>query len=159
MGLDPYVWFMHADQPGRHLLALDLMEGLRPVVADRFVLSAVNNRVVQPGRFERRESGEARLTDEGGGRIVRCVAEAEEGGDRAFVPEGEDSSRTCSSCAGASACALYSGRFGRLSAVSVEVRLGEMLTVVTYDVSTEDPTGQRRPRKVARHCVNYDQRV
>lgn len=34
-----------------------------------------------------------------------------------------------------------------------------MLTVVTYDVSTEDPTGQRRPRKVARHCVNYGQRV
>ena len=34
-----------------------------------------------------------------------------------------------------------------------------MLTVITYDVSTEDPAGRRRLRKVARHCVNYGQRV
>ena len=34
-----------------------------------------------------------------------------------------------------------------------------MLTVITYDVNTEDPAGQRRLRKVARHCVNYGQRV
>lgn len=34
-----------------------------------------------------------------------------------------------------------------------------MLTVITYDVNTEDPDGRRRLRKVARHCVNYGQRV
>lgn len=34
-----------------------------------------------------------------------------------------------------------------------------MLTVITYDVNTEDPAGRRRLRKVARHCVNYGQRV
>lgn len=34
-----------------------------------------------------------------------------------------------------------------------------MLTVITYDVNTEDPAGQRRLRKVARHCINYGQRV
>ena len=34
-----------------------------------------------------------------------------------------------------------------------------MLTVITYDVNTEDPAGQRRLREVARHCVNYGQRV
>lgn len=34
-----------------------------------------------------------------------------------------------------------------------------MLTVITYDVNTEDPVGRRRLRKVARHCVNYGQRV
>ena len=55
---------MHADQPGRRSLALDLMEELRPVFVDGFVLSAVNNRVVGRrisrrgevgrGRFERR---------------------------------------------------------------------------------------------------------
>ena len=33
-----------------------------------------------------------------------------------------------------------------------------MLTVITYDVNTEDPEGRRRLRKVARHCVNYGQR-
>lgn len=65
VGLDPYVGFMHADRPGRRSLALDLMEELRPVFVDRFVLSAVNNRMVNPSHFETRESGEVRLTEEG----------------------------------------------------------------------------------------------
>ncbi len=34
-----------------------------------------------------------------------------------------------------------------------------MLTVITYDVNTEDPAGRKRLRRVARHCVNYGQRV
>lgn len=34
-----------------------------------------------------------------------------------------------------------------------------MLTVITYDVNTEDPAGRKRLRKVAKHCVNYGQRV
>lgn len=34
-----------------------------------------------------------------------------------------------------------------------------MLTVITYDVNTEDPAGRGRLRRVARHCVNYGQRV
>ena len=34
-----------------------------------------------------------------------------------------------------------------------------MLTVITYDVNTEDPAGRRRLRKVARCCTNYGQRV
>lgn len=34
-----------------------------------------------------------------------------------------------------------------------------MLVVITYDVNTEDAAGRKRLRKVARHCVNYGQRV
>lgn len=34
-----------------------------------------------------------------------------------------------------------------------------MLTIITYDVNTEGAAGRRRLRKVARHCVNYGQRV
>ncbi len=34
-----------------------------------------------------------------------------------------------------------------------------VLTVITYDVNTEDADGRRRLRKVAKHCVNYGQRV
>ena len=56
---------MHVDRPGRRSRALDLMEELRPVLVDRFVLSAVNNRVAKPEQFERREPGEVRLSDEG----------------------------------------------------------------------------------------------
>ncbi len=34
-----------------------------------------------------------------------------------------------------------------------------MLVVITYDVNTQDAAGRKRLRKVARHCVNYGQRV
>lgn len=34
-----------------------------------------------------------------------------------------------------------------------------MLVLVTYDVSTENPAGQKRLRQVAKMCVNYGQRV
>lgn len=65
VGLDPYVGFMHVDRPGRRSLALDLVEELRPLMVDRFVVSAVNNRVVEASDFESRETGEVKLTDRG----------------------------------------------------------------------------------------------
>ena len=34
-----------------------------------------------------------------------------------------------------------------------------MYILITYDVKTETPAGERRLRKVARHCMNYGQRV
>ncbi|MDE7244483.1 MAG: CRISPR-associated endonuclease Cas1, partial [Oscillospiraceae bacterium] len=42
VGLDSYVGFLHRDRPGRTSLALDLMEELRPCMADRFVLTLIN---------------------------------------------------------------------------------------------------------------------
>ncbi len=65
VGLDPYVGFMHRDRPGRKSLALDLMEELRPVLVDRFVISLVNNRQLQGHHFEKTESGAVRFTDDG----------------------------------------------------------------------------------------------
>lgn len=47
VGLDAYVGFLHRDRPGRESLALDLMEELRACMADRFVLTIVNNRVLK----------------------------------------------------------------------------------------------------------------
>ena len=47
VGLDPYVGFMHSDRPGRASLALDLMEELRSVFADRFVLTLINKKMIQ----------------------------------------------------------------------------------------------------------------
>lgn len=64
VGLDAYVGFLHRDRPGRTSLALDLMEELRPCMADRFVLTMINNRVVAPGDFETSESGAIRMTNE-----------------------------------------------------------------------------------------------
>lgn len=63
VGLDAYVGFLHRDRPGRTSLALDLMEELRPCMADRFVLTMVNNRVLTPDDFEARESGAVWMTD------------------------------------------------------------------------------------------------
>ncbi len=34
-----------------------------------------------------------------------------------------------------------------------------MLVLITYDVNTEDASGRKRLRKVAKECVNYGQRV
>lgn len=64
VGLDSYVGFLHRDRPGRTSLALDLMEELRPCVADRFVLTAINNRILKRTDFECRESGGVYLTDD-----------------------------------------------------------------------------------------------
>ncbi|MGE5560661.1 MAG: type I-C CRISPR-associated endonuclease Cas1c [Chloroflexota bacterium] len=64
VGLDPQVGFLHRDRPGRPSLALDLMEELRPVLADRLALSLVNRKQVTPGGFRRTESGGVLMDDE-----------------------------------------------------------------------------------------------
>lgn len=64
VGLDAYVGFLHRDRPGRSSLALDLMEELRPCLADRFVLTMVNDRIVGADDFERRANGGVFLRDE-----------------------------------------------------------------------------------------------
>ena len=63
-GLDSYVGFMHRDRPGRVSLALDLVEELRPCLADRFVLTLINDRVVTPDDFVRQENGAILLKDD-----------------------------------------------------------------------------------------------
>lgn len=34
-----------------------------------------------------------------------------------------------------------------------------MLVLITYDVNTEDASGKKRLRQIAKQCVNYGQRV
>lgn len=51
VGFDPFVGFYHQPRFGRPALALDLMEGFRPLIADSSVLSAVNTRMVTPKDF------------------------------------------------------------------------------------------------------------
>jgi CRISPR-associated protein Cas1 len=63
-GLDPYVGFLHRDRPGRLSLALDLMEELRPVLADRFVLTLINTRQVNGGGFAQKEDGAVLMDDD-----------------------------------------------------------------------------------------------
>jgi CRISPR-associated protein Cas1 len=63
-GLDAYVGFLHTDRPGRASLALDLMEELRGVIAERFVLSLINMKMVAPKGFLKRENGAVIMDDD-----------------------------------------------------------------------------------------------
>jgi len=64
VGLDPYVGFLHQDRPGRPSLALDLMEELRPVFADRLALSLVNRKQISGKGFTQKESGGILMDDD-----------------------------------------------------------------------------------------------
>jgi len=63
VGLDPCVGFLHTDRPGRPSLALDLMEELRPYLADRLVLSLINRKQVSSSGFTNREVGGVLMDD------------------------------------------------------------------------------------------------
>lgn len=65
VGLDPYVGFMHGDRPGRMSLALDLMEELRPILADRFIITLINTKAIQGGHFEKQKDHAVLLNEEG----------------------------------------------------------------------------------------------
>ena len=65
VGFDPQVGFLHADRPGRASLALDLMEELRPVLADRLALTLINRGQLRAGDFAVDEGGAVSLTEDG----------------------------------------------------------------------------------------------
>ncbi|NLF02049.1 MAG: type I-C CRISPR-associated endonuclease Cas1 [Anaerolineales bacterium] len=70
VGLDPQVGYLHALRPGRPALALDLMEELRPILADRVALTLVNRQQLKPEDFD--ITGGVRLSD--GARRTVLVA-------------------------------------------------------------------------------------
>jgi len=63
VGLDPQAGFLHTLRPGRPSLALDLMEELRPFLADRLTLTLINTRQLQPTHFTTTQTGAVWLTD------------------------------------------------------------------------------------------------
>lgn len=64
VGLDPYVGYLHTDRPGRASLSLDLIEELRAVLADRFVLSLINKKIIRGKNFSKKENGAVLMDDE-----------------------------------------------------------------------------------------------
>lgn len=70
VGLDPYIGVLHTERPGRVSLALDLMEELRAVLADRFVLSLINKRMIGGKDFQRQENGAVLMKEEARKRIL-----------------------------------------------------------------------------------------
>ena len=65
VGLDSFVGFLHRDRSGRAGLALDLMEELRPFVADRLALSMINRKQIREEHFRNTETGAVYLNDDG----------------------------------------------------------------------------------------------
>jgi CRISPR-associated protein Cas1 len=65
VGLDPYVGFMHRDRPGRKSLSLDLVEEFRGIMADRFVLTLINTKVIRKEHFDVQKDGAVLLNDAG----------------------------------------------------------------------------------------------
>jgi len=70
VGLDPYVGFFHTDRPGRASLALDMMEELRPFMADRLALNLVNMKQIGGGDFLKKENGGVILTEKGRKEVI-----------------------------------------------------------------------------------------
>jgi len=64
VGLDTAVGFLHRDRPGRHGLALDLIEEFRPVIADRLVLSLINRKQVGKKGFTKAANGAVIMDDD-----------------------------------------------------------------------------------------------
>jgi CRISPR-associated protein Cas1 len=63
VGLDPQVGYLHRDRPGREGLALDLMEELRPLLADRLALTLIHRQQVKASGFSTSESGAVQMDD------------------------------------------------------------------------------------------------
>lgn len=53
VGFDPFMGFYHQPRFGRPALALDLMEGFRPLIVDSAVITAINTRMVTRDDFIR----------------------------------------------------------------------------------------------------------
>lgn len=75
VGLDPYVGFLHRDRPGRISLALDMMEELRSVYADRFVISLINKREINAKGFTQKEDGAVVMDDDTRKTILKAWQE------------------------------------------------------------------------------------
>lgn len=64
VGLDPAVGYLHKERPGRPSLALDLVEELRPILADRLALTLVNRQQIWAEGFRRLETGAVTMDEE-----------------------------------------------------------------------------------------------
>ncbi len=78
VGLDPQVGYLHALRPGRPALALDLMEELRPLVADRLALTLVNRRQLKADDFEQLPGGAVYLAESGRRTVLTAYQQRKE---------------------------------------------------------------------------------
>ena len=65
VGLDSQLGFLHSVRPGRHALALDLLEEFRSILGDRLAMTLINRSQIRLKDFDFREGGSVVLNDSG----------------------------------------------------------------------------------------------
>lgn len=70
VGLDPQIGYLHGPRSGRPSLALDVLEELRPSVADRFSMAVLARRQVVEDDFVAAPGGAVYLSDEGRRKVL-----------------------------------------------------------------------------------------
>lgn len=75
VGLDPQVGFLHALRPGRSSLALDLMEELRAVTADRAIITLINRGQLTPRDFVLHEGNTVTIKEDARKTILTHLTE------------------------------------------------------------------------------------
>ena len=158
VGLDPYVGYLHTERPGRVSLALDMIEELRAVLADRFVLSLVNKKIVNGKNFTKKENGAVLMDDELRKKLlVEWQKKKKETITHPFLKEKVEWGMV------PYIQAMLLARYlrGDLDSYPVFLWKGgdKVLVLITYDVNTETTAGRTRLRKVAKQCTNYGRRV
>lgn len=70
VGIDSYAGFFHTDRPGRMSMALDIIEEMRAILVDKFVLSLINLNRIDKSKFEIKENKATLLNDKGRNQIL-----------------------------------------------------------------------------------------
>ena len=78
VGLDPQVGYLHGLRPGRPALALDVMEELRPLAADRLALTLINRRQLGADDFEWLPAGAVHLNETGRRTVIAAYQRRKE---------------------------------------------------------------------------------
>lgn len=127
-------------------------------MADRFVLTLINKRIVDCSGFLQKENGAVIMDDDTRKKFLAAwQVKKKEVITHSFLDE-NDGVGDGTACSGNASGHIYSWRSGRVSAIFMEVG-DRMQVLITYDVNTETEAEKRRLRKVAKQCVNYGQRV
>ena len=147
VGLDPYVGFYHTDRPGRKSLALDMVEELRSVMADRFVLTLINKKVVGKEGVLRKENGAVIMNDDLRKTFLAAwQRKKQEMITHPFLGEKMEWGMVPFSQA-MLLCQIFARRSGCISAIFLEIGGKCMLVLITYDVNTENAAGKTQTQK------------
>ena len=65
VGLDSQLGYLHTVRPGRHALALDLLEEFRSVLGDRLAMTLINRGQIRKKDFDFKEGGSVLLNEKG----------------------------------------------------------------------------------------------